>query len=689
MFLIVNEQFEFDELPLYITSETMKKFIPVIFFILFFLSAEGQPKKYWIYFKDKGDVSFSKHGIPSAESIGISERAIHRREKMKRQVLEEDDLPVAPFYLDQLRRSGISIIHTSRWFNAATAYLTDNQITTLSSFSFIKNIEPVRTFQRRDLPSVTSTFFKNSAPRVGDRYSYGPSFTQMDMMKAIDVHNIGISGRGVLVGMLDTGFRWREHEALQNLNVVGEYDFIQNDTITANGEGDASSQDSHGTITMSLVGGYKEGQLVSPAFNAYFILGKTEYVPTETNIEEDNWVAAIEWMEMNGVDVVSSSLGYSEFDAGQKSYTYADMNGHTATTTKAAVIAARKGVVVVNAMGNEAATSWHYLTSPADADSIISVGAVQSNGTYAGFSSVGPTSDGRTKPDVVALGVGTYNAIPGKMAYAGSYQGTSLATPLVAGVAAQILSAHPELTPVQVRDALRNTASNASSPDNMIGWGIVNAYDAVLYHGMVISTDPEIALTTDSNYSISFWVVSPTIIIKDSVKVFYSTDNGTTFHSVTMDLTETTDATTHSGKYTAVIPGVSAATEVKFYTLATDGLTSRKSPYAAPAKLYSTKQVTVGTPVVPPFPTTFVLEQNYPNPFNSTTNISYDLPNDDIVTLKVYDVLGKEITTLVSGFQPRKTYTVSFNASHLASGVYFYHLKTTKFSEIKKMVLIR
>jgi serine protease AprX len=667
----------------------MKKILPAILFLVFLLSAQERANKCWIYFKDKGDILLSKNSVAAARSIGISERAIQRRAKMNHTQIEEEDFPVAQSYLDQLHHAGIVIQNTSRWFNAATAYLTDEQKKSLSALPFIKNIEPVRIFHCRELSSVEPSLFKHYASRLGDKYSYGPSFTQMDMIRAIDVHNIGISGRGVLVGMLDTGFRWREHEALQKMNVVGEYDFIQKDTITANGEGDAPSQDSHGTITMSLVGGYKEGQLVSPAFNASFLLAKTEYVPTETNVEEDNWVAAIEWMEMNGVDVVSSSLGYSEFDAGQKSYTYADMNGQTATTTKAAVLAARKGVVVVNAMGNEAATSWHYLTSPADADSIISVGAVQSNGSYAGFSSVGPTSDGRTKPDVVALGVGTYNAIPGKTAYAGSYQGTSLATPLVAGVAAQILSARPELTPVQVRDALRNTASNAPSPDNEIGWGIVNAYDAVLYHGMVISTDPEIALTIDSAYSISFWVISQTIIGKDSVILFYSTDNGTTFNSIRMDLVEQIDSKTRSGKYSAVLPRLSAAADVTFYVRSSDGLTPRTSPYAAPKKVYNTKQTVPGIPVVPPFPTTFVLKQNYPNPFNSTTNISYDLPNDDVVTLKVYDVLGKEIATLVNGFQKRKIYTISFNASLLSSGVYIYRLKTTKFSDVKKMVLVR
>ncbi|MEW5799756.1 MAG: S8/S53 family peptidase [Bacteroidota bacterium] len=664
----------------------MKQFCLLSFLFATVLFSQQNAQKYWIFFAKKDISALSKSSDATAQSIGITDRALWRRAKVHQETLIEEDLPISQSYIDQLKRTGIAIENTSRWFNAATAYLTDNQVQLLSTFPFIKRIEAVRIFKRNELPNTELPLFKITEPQLGQKYSYGPSFAQMDMIKAVDVHNIGISGRGVLVGMIDTGFRWREHEAMQNMKVIGEYDFIQKDSSTANDANDASNQDSHGTSTMSLVGGYKEGQLVSPAFNAFFILGKTEYVPTETNVEEDNWVAAIEWMEMNGVDVVSSSLGYSEFDTGQKSYVYADMNGQTATTTKAAVIAARKGVVVVSAMGNEAAAAWHFLTSPADADSIISVGAVNGAGNYAAFSSVGPTSDGRTKPDVVAHGVGTYCAVPNKIAY-GSLQGTSLATPLVAGVAAQVLSARPELTPVQVRDALRNTASNEASPNNTIGWGIINAYKAVLYNGMIISTDPEISLTIDSNYSIGAFIVSPNLVYQDSVTLYYSTNNGASFNSIPMTLGEIVDSATNSGKYSAVIPGITSNTEVKFYARAIDNTTTRTSPYNAPVNLFSTKQSTTSVGIIPPLPTTFALKQNYPNPFNPFTTIVYDLPLNDYVTLKVYDVLGKEVATLVNGFQQRRTHFIPFNGSHLASGVYFYRLQTTSFTQTKKMVL--
>lgn len=672
----------------------MKKFeLIVLLCVLFtlFASAQEKPQKYWIYFTSKENLVLSKFSSlrETSQLTGISERALQRRAKVLQQIVTQEDLPVSPIFLSALTERGITIQNSSRWFNAATAYLTNAQRDQLQTLPFIKSIELVVTFTRKELPKTEIAQQNLSKQTASQKYNYGSSATQMTRINAIAVHNIGISGRGVLVGMLDTGFRWKNHEAMNRLNVIAEYDFIQKDNSTANEGNDRSDQDNHGTSTMSLVGGFKDSVLVSPAFNANFILGKTEYVPSETNVEEDNWIAAVEWMELQGVDIVSSSLGYNEFDAGQKSYVYADMNGATTTITKGAVIAMRKGVVVVNAMGNEAQTTWHFLTAPADADSIVSVGAVSTNGTVASFSSVGPTSDGRTKPDVSAQGVSVVAAVPSvsKSSYTSGFGGTSAATPSVAGVAAMILSAHPELTPVQVRDALRTTAGN-SKPNNETGWGIVNAYAAVLKNGMVVSTDPEIALTTDSNYSVDMFVISTSVVKKDSVRLFYSYDYGSTFTSLKMTLLEIVDSVTNSGKYSAVIPKFSVTP--RFYVRAVDATNiSRTSPYKAPIELYDAKTGTTDVKPEKSVPTIFALDQNFPNPFNPATNIRYHLPHAGVVTLKVYNVLGKEIATLVSGAQTIGSYAVAFNGAGLASGIYFYRLQADNFIETKKMVLLK
>ncbi len=691
-----------------------RKVVAILLCCAPFLLSQEKPQKCWIYFHDKDEtvlrtLSKNQSQTDIGNAVGISPRALARRAKVLpvSQIISIEDLPVSQQYIDRLTGIGISIANTSRWFNAVTAVLTAGQQSAVASLPFVDRVEAVRTFKRRDLPSPQVPLLEKSAsPSVQQLHNYGPSFTQLEQIKVVEVHNLRITGRGVLVGMLDDGFRWKVHEATRNMIVLKEYDFVQKDSVTSNqpekAPSDVQLQDQHGTITLSTIGGHFEGKLVGPAFGAHFILAKTEIYPTETNIEEDNWVAGIEWEEQNGVDVVSSSLGYSEFDAtdsngvAQHSYIYKDMNGRTATTSKAAVLAARRGVVVCSAMGNEGNTSWHFLTSPADADSIISVGAVNSAGTVASFSSVGPTYDLRTKPDVVADGVAVHAAdtdvtsLPGADNLYGNFSGTSLSTPLVGGAAALILSAHPELTPIQVRNALRNTASNPATPSDSSGWGVINTYNALLYHGMVLSTDPEVLPGGGGGTSVGVFVVSNSQVKKDSVKLYYSIDGGLTFAQTVMTLTDLVDSSKNSGKYVGLIPSQASSVDVKFYVSAVDStLTRRTTPYGAPSNLFAVSSELTRVPELTA-PSSFALYQNFPNPFNPTTSIQYALEQPNFTTLKVYDVLGREVATLVSEYQSAGVRApVRFDGSHLASGVYIYRLKSGEFSAVRKLVLLK
>ena len=658
----------------------------------------------WIYFRDKDETLL--RGVVAngtvreiAQATGISERALRRRAKVlpPSQLVSAEDLPVSQSYINQLRLGGISVVNTSRWFNAATAMLTNAQAAAASALPFVDHVEPVRTLVRRKEESQALPLMKSFSSSTQDLHNYGPSLAQITQINVVPIHNLRITGRGILVGMMDSGFRWRVPESEMNMDVIKEYDFIQHDSITANQVGDSGDQDQHGTLTLSLVGGYKEGELVSPAFGSSFILAKTEYVPSETNIEEDNWAAGIEWEEQNGVDVVSSSLGYSIFDSldaeghVQHQYTPADMNGRTGITTLAAVLAARRGVVVCSAMGNEGATAWHIMTTPADADSIISVGAVTISGTYTSFSSVGPTADGRIKPDVVADGAGAYCALPYSSSdYSGGFSGTSLSTPLVAGAAALILSAHPELTPIQVRDALRNTASRAASPNDSLGWGVINTYKALLYNGLALSTDPGITLLEDGSTSVVIGAASNVPIKKDSVLLYYSIDGGATFLTTAMTLTEATDSTNNCGSYTGTIPPQLAGLITKFYVSAAD-MTNKTytTPYNAPANLFEFNYGVSGVNVSS-LPSTFELYQNFPNPFNNSTSIQYYLEHSNFTTLKVYDVLGREVATLVNEYQTAGLKPlVRFDGAAHASGVYIYRLRSGEFTAVKKLVLLK
>jgi subtilisin family serine protease len=291
-------------------------------------------------------------------------------------------------------------------------------------------------------------------------------------------HDLGLHGEGVMVAVFDTGFDTLFHEAFAAMSIVDRHDFVNGDDDVANG-GDRG-EGSHGTATLSVLGGYAPGHLIGPAFNATFLLAKTEDTSSETPVEEDNWAAAAEWAEARGADVISSSLGYLTYDPGFPSYTADDMNGQTAISTRAADLAGERGVVVVNSAGNAGPSTVHNtLGAPADGRLVLTVGAVTSVGLRAPFSSVGPTADGRIKPDVAAQGVAVITAAPGTPSGYTSLNGTSFSCPLTAGVVALVLQARPSASVSEVEDVLRATASQAAQPDNLLGWGIVNAGRAV------------------------------------------------------------------------------------------------------------------------------------------------------------------------------------------------------------------
>ncbi len=675
-----------------------------IAFTLVLLSQENQ--KYWIYFKDKGAYS-QQTGIlqkgTTAYSLAIqqiTESALKRRAKVLRadQLVDYQDLPLNESYIKSIQQIGGGLQQKIRWMNAASFFLTTDQINQIQKLHFVEAVKPVARFYRKDLIDTGEDVNNSFQKTLG--YDYGLSLAQYAAVKIPEVHELGINGEGVLVGMLDTGFRWRVHESLKNTNVIAERDFINNDDTTANQTGDPSGQDSHGTLTMSIVGSNMPGKVIGPAFKSNFILAKTEYVPTETQIEEDWWAAGIEWMESRGADVVSSSLGYNIFDNGLGyRWENGDFNGKTGVTTKAAARAARLGVVVVTAMGNESNGNGirGTLMCPADADSILSVGAITIAGNLASFSSTGPTNDGRIKPDVVAPGVSVYSGvIPGPATY-GYSQGTSASTPITAGVAALLLSARPELTPVQVRDALRNTADRVevsrfpAHPNNFVGWGRVNAIKAMYY--------PSIHKNL-SNYYIANYVGKAAGILGDSVYLVFSS-NMVSYDTLKMDKYFGSSYSSN-GTYRVFLPAMSVGAKVSFYIIAVDSSNQliRFPQDSSKAYLftYGSTQIILDTLEQPQLPAKFELSQNYPNPFptpfNPGTTIRFDSPNNCEGTITVYNLLGEKVLLLHSGLiREGINYfywdTRNNQGIEVPSGIYFCQIRTNSFVADRKMVLIR
>ncbi|MCC3152938.1 S8 family serine peptidase [Hymenobacter sp. BT770] len=440
------------------------------------VAAQGTVRRHLIYFRDKAGTPFT---VGKPEQF-LSARSLARRSRQGIAILPRD-LPVSPTYVSQVRGVAGSpqVLYTSRWFNAAVVSCDSLTLGRIKALPAVRSAATLnRSFQPvAPTPAPVQVTANAASNPQTKRAQYGSAYRQNEQIGALAMHEAGYRGEGMQIAVFDAGFPGVDLiAALQPLyqekRLVSTRNFVDGGTSVY-------QRSSHGTNCLSAMAGNQTGFYIGSAPKATFHLCITEDVNSEHPIEEANWLAAAEYADSAGVDIISSSLGYTTFDAPSKSYTYADMNGRTAISSRAATMAARVGILVVNAAGNEGDDPWHYVSAPADADSIMSVGAVDSLGNHANFSSYGPTADGRIKPTLSAMGRASAVLAPNGAAFRGS--GTSYACPILAGMVAGFWQANPTLTAQQVITALRSTASQASAPDNVLGYGIPNfvkAYNA-------------------------------------------------------------------------------------------------------------------------------------------------------------------------------------------------------------------
>ncbi len=437
---------------------------------------------YWVHFSDRGQwesLTSQEEVLAAAKEHGLTEAALERRRLeglAGEQLVTLADLPPDPLYVEQVAACGAEVRQVSRWFNLVSVSAPASALAEIRALPFVEAVQPVGVMENAFSEyEVVTTFDGNPPPTSGilGPGGYGPSYLQALQVNAVEAHRRGITGHGLLMAVIDGGFEL-SHECFERLDVVADWDVVENDDYSGQEPDDPDWQAAHGTGCLSEIAGYSPGNLIGIAYEASFLLAKTEDVSSETPLEEDNYVAALEWCERLGARVTSTSLGYTDW------YNVADYDGATAVNSRANNRALELGVVCVNSAGN-AGPQPRTLGAPADGWGTLTIGAVDSLGIIGRFSSRGPTADGRTKPDLVARGVRTVLSAPYTRSQYSLWNGTSMSTPVAAGVAALVRAARPEWSAKETIQALKSTADRADHPDNVYGWGLPDVMAAIRY----------------------------------------------------------------------------------------------------------------------------------------------------------------------------------------------------------------
>ena len=542
------------------------------------------------------------------------------------------------FSLDQLTAaaaaSGARIRRQSEWLHAVSAGMTSAALRTARARPEIRHLQPVIRFTGplpQDALPVAPVRLPATAAPIDS--AFGESAMPIRLLNIFPLTRLGLRGQGVKIAILDTGFETAQ-PVFAATAVIGQRDFVFNDNVVRNEAADVAIAQDHGTRTWSLLAAQQTGTMMGVVPDAQYILAKTEDVRSERTIEEDNFVAALEWAHSLGANIVSSSLTYLTFD-NAPGYTFAQLDGDVAVTTVAADLAAQRGITMVTAMGN-AGPAARSIGTPADADSAISAGAVDSLGAVASFSSRGPTADNRIKPDLTAPGVAVFTATPTGF---GRANGTSFSTPLLAGAAALVKQIHPAYGPVEIRDALRNAASNAAAPDANRGWGTPDVTLAATFPRGIQLVAPADPLVTTATPRFA-WTAADVPSFALPVRYALTVARDSTFNQKLLD---TVVAGTEVLSPRSLTPGASFF--VRLTATAADSAMFQVRP--------ATRFTVTGTGE--PAPPITLLFQNFPNPFperatgQSATCLWFDIATGGPVRLDILDLRGHVVRNIVPG----------------------------------------
>jgi len=453
--------------------------IILIIGVVFNSFSQIAPDKYYIQFTDKDG---SQYSIDNPSEF-LTQRAIERRIRQGIEIVE-NDIPVNANYLQGVADIGIDLLNATKWLNGVTVYTTNpaliEQIEALPYVSGSVKFNYSKNYNNNKFKNVISEPLNTNTDNRGDKsmqsMDYGDAFGQIDQLNGIILHDAGFQGEGMVIAVLDAGFTdAEEHPVLEflfeNDRILGSKDFVYIG-------GSVYTDSEHGKMVLSCMGGNLPGVMIGTAPQAEYWLLRSEEAPHENIIEEYNWMSAAEFADSVGADVINSSLGYIDFDNPIFDHTHEALNGDSTVVTRAADFAASKGILVVNSAGNSGgSSSFPWIGAPADGDSVFTIGAVNLSDQRASFSSIGPTADGRIKPLVMACGEGATIAT-GTQGISTWGNGTSFSSPIMAGMATCLWQAHPELSIMEVQEAIKQSGSYASDPNDYMGWGIPNFYGA-------------------------------------------------------------------------------------------------------------------------------------------------------------------------------------------------------------------
>jgi hypothetical protein len=452
----------------------MKKLLVVLISIVLVIESRAQFTRYIVRLKNKGTTTFT---IANPAPY-LSPKAIDRRTKYNISV-DSTDLPVPSSYVAQIKNiPNVTILNTSRWMNAVAIQTSDaNAVTAINALPFVQSISGIAVktmnifsnkFREETITALAPPATKTRGIEA-DYFNYGTSsYNEIHLHKGEFLHNIGLRGQGMQVAVLDAGFfNYTSLKAFDSVNLNGQilstWDFVNRETSVV-------EDNSHGMQCLSTIAANIPGQFVGKAPKANFHLYRTEDVASEYPIEEFNMVCGAERADSTGADVISTSLGYNTFDNASFDHTYSNMNGNTTICTIGTDMAARKGLIVFAAAGNEGSGAWHFIIAPADGDSVVAIGAVSSTGTVGGFSSYGPSADGRIKPDIASVGVNALVQSTGNTV--GTNNGTSFACPNMAGLGTCLWQGFPEVNNMRIIRAMKEAGSISNTPNDRIGYGI-------------------------------------------------------------------------------------------------------------------------------------------------------------------------------------------------------------------------